>query len=60
MHIVTPIIAESTGLAIWEKQRRHVAPRVQDTFPTEAAWKTPNVRMYVPRHSIKKGHATQE
>lgn len=59
-HIVTPIIAESTGLAIWERQRQLVAPRVQDTYHTEAVWRTPNVRMYVPRHSIKRGHATPE
>lgn len=59
-HTVTPIIAESTGLAIWERQRQLVAPRVQDTYHTEAVWRTPNVRMYVPRHSIKRGHATPE
>lgn len=59
-HTVTPIIAESTGLAIWERQRQLVALRVQDTYHTEAVWRTPNVRMYAPRHSIKRGHATPE
>lgn len=51
----TPITVEPTGLAILEKQRRPVAQRVLDTFHIEAAWKTLNVRTYVPQHFTKRG-----